>query len=132
MFDVDGYWQDIAAKDRERLRAWFAPSALIRWHCTNEQFTLEEFLLANCDYPGQWHGCVERAETLADHQILTVAHVWNQEKTIACHVVSFFTLQGGRILALDEYWGDDTSPPQWRQHLQLGRKITGQSRAGKP
>ena len=29
----------------------------------------------------------------------------------------------GKILSVDEYWGDDGSAPQWRQELNIGMKI---------
>lgn len=32
----------------------------INWHCTNECFNLDEFVIANCEYPGDWDSTVER------------------------------------------------------------------------
>ena len=36
---------------------------------------------------------------------------------------SFITLKDGLIVAMDEYWADDSEPPQWRQNMNIGRKI---------
>ncbi|MGP1530407.1 MAG: hypothetical protein ACTTI3_08785 [Treponema sp.] len=32
-------------------------------------------------------------------------------------------LKDDKIIAMDEYWGDDGVPPQWRLEKRLGRKI---------
>lgn len=55
-FDIKGFWRDVLTQNREALPAWFAPGAQVLWHCTNERFRLEEFIRANCDYPGDWDG----------------------------------------------------------------------------
>ena len=118
---ADAYWNAVAQQDAETLRAFFAPEAVIRWHCTNEQFDREGFLRANCEYPGAWNGNVERLEVLEDG-LCTAAHIWSSE--ISCHVVSFFRFRAdGLITALDEYWGDDGLPPSWRQAMQLSASI---------
>lgn len=36
------------------------------WHCTNECFNVEEFIRANCEYPGEWEGEVERIEKIGN------------------------------------------------------------------
>ena len=37
---IEAYWDAVARQDEAALRAYFAPDASIRWHCTNEQFDL--------------------------------------------------------------------------------------------
>lgn len=49
------YWKCVAKQDEEKLREYFCKDAYVRWHNTNEQFDVEEFLRANCDYPGSWN-----------------------------------------------------------------------------
>ncbi|EEV19128.1 hypothetical protein TREVI0001_0232 [Treponema vincentii ATCC 35580] len=39
------------------------------------------------------------------------------------HVVSFIKIKDDKIISMDEYWGDDGAPPQWRLEKQLGTKI---------
>ncbi|MBE6885897.1 MAG: nuclear transport factor 2 family protein [Oscillospiraceae bacterium] len=116
------FWQAIAAQEREALRAFFCPDGRIRWHCTNEEFSVEEFLCANCDYPGQWEGSVERILPTEDGMV-TVAQVRDVETGSTFHAVSFFQMEGERIRLLEEYWADDGPPPSWRQALKLGRPI---------
>lgn len=114
------YWDAVARQDAAGLRAFFAPDAVIRWHCTNEEFTLEEFIRANCEYPGDWNGQVERVEMMGDVEV-TAARVWGAGQSF--HASSFFRLRDGLIAALDEYWGDDGEAPGWRREMGIGRGI---------
>lgn len=120
--DVLEYWNAVLRQDREALSVFFWEDAWVNWHNTNEHFTVREFIQANCDYPGQWDGEVERVVELGN-QVITVTWVYNREKTISCHAVSFFCIRDDKIQYVDEYWGDDGSPPRWRQALHIGRPI---------
>ena len=60
------FWADVARQDAAALREWFAPQAEVYWHFTDERFTAEEYIRANCEYPGDWEGAVERAEWTED------------------------------------------------------------------
>lgn len=121
--DIYTYWQAVLDQNAAAMRDFLTPDAVIRWHNTNEQFTAEEFIRANCEYPGDWAGEVLRAETAGD-LIITAVHVYMvRDPAVSFHVVSFLQWKKGRIAAIDEYWGDDGPPPQWRRELGLGRKI---------
>ena len=117
---MNDYWQKVAKQDREGLAMLFTADARIRWHCTNEEFTAEEFIRVNCDYPDEWNGEIERL-VVADGQIITVTRVWS--KTASFHVCSFFRVDDNRISQIDEYWGDDGEAPKWRQEMKIGTKI---------
>ncbi len=118
---IKQYWNCITAQNEEILRKYFHEDACIRWHNTNEQFNVEEFMRANCDYPGNWNGEVERIEQ-AGRIAVTVTRVWTNE--ISFHVTSFFEIINGKIKKLDEYWGDDGVAPQWRQDRHLVKADT--------
>ncbi|MBQ6233151.1 MAG: nuclear transport factor 2 family protein [Clostridia bacterium] len=120
--NLHAYWEAALKQRRDELAACFAPDAIIRWHCTGEMFTVEEFIRANCDYPGEWDGCVERAEQ-TPAGCVTAVRVWPADRSASYHAVSFFTLKNGLIAALDEYWADDGEPPAWRQEMGIGRPI---------
>ena len=125
--DVQAYWDAVLRQDREAMRGHFARDARIRWPNTNEEFTLEEVLTANCDYPGRWAGEVERAEPGAEGPV-TVARVYDRDGSASFHAVSFFRERDGKIQSLVEYWGEDGPPPQWRRERELGRPIgTGEA-----
>ncbi len=116
------FWKDVLKQDAKKIRAYFHPDAAIRWHCTNEHFTLEEFIIANCEYPGEWDGKVERIEQMNDLYV-TVTNVYPTDKSACFHVTSFIRQKEGKIISLDEYWADDGDAPRWRKEKQIGQPI---------
>ena len=78
---------------------------------------------ANCDYPGDWRGQVERIEHIEhiETTIITVTRIWT--KDMSFHVTSFFEIKGEKIKRLDEYWGDDGEAPRWRKDKHIGKSI---------
>ena len=111
-----GFWDVVIAQKADSIRSFFLPDVTIRWHNTNEQFSVEEFIVANCEYPDCWEGKVERIEVVAEDLVISVTRVWPVgRQNESHHAVSFFQLSGGKILCLDEYWGEDGPAPQWRQ-----------------
>lgn len=120
--DIQRFWSAVLEQDRDALAAFFHEDAWVNWHNTNEHFTVPEFIRANCDYPGVWDGEVERI-TEQEGQIITVTHVYDREKTMSLHAVSFFQIRQNKIQSIDEYWGDDGRPPQWRENMHIGRSI---------
>ncbi len=94
----------------------------MNWHCTNEHFTVDEFIIANCEYPGEWDGEVKRVEEKGD-LIIAVANVYPKDRSASFHAVSFIKIKDDKIVAMDEYWADDGLPPQWRTDKNIGTKI---------
>ena len=120
--NIEQFFADVLHQDERALRGWFHPDACIRWICSNERFTVEEYIRANCEYPGEWDGKIERVVREGDH-IIAACHVFPTDRSASFHVVSFLQISGGRIAAMDEYWSDDAPPPQWRLEMGIGRKI---------
>lgn len=116
------YWDAVLRQDGDAIRAYFHPDAWVNWHNTNEHFMLEEFIRANCEYPGDWDGQVEKILSVGS-QVITVTHVFSRDGKLSFHVVSFLRVTDGRIRSIEEYWGDDGLPPQWRQEKGLGVPI---------
>lgn len=58
--DIKKFWNAVLHQDANAIRTYFHSNAWINWHNTNEHFTVEEFIQANCEYPGEWDGKVER------------------------------------------------------------------------
>lgn len=121
-WNVGHYWDAVLRQDRDAIREFFHPDAWVNWHNTDEHFTLEEFIRANCEYPGQWDGTVERVVSTGTCTI-SVTHVFSRDGKLSFHVVSFISMAEGKIRSIDEYWGDDGPPPQWRQEKQIGTPI---------
>lgn len=120
--DIQAYWRAALAQDASAMRSFLHPSAVIRWHCTNECFSAGEFIRANCEYPGSWDGQIERMESLGN-LVITAVRIFPKDTSVSFHCVSFMRLHEGKIIELDEYWGDDGPPPQWRQDMQIGTSI---------
>ena len=120
--NIQAFWQDIISQSREKLPAYFREDAVIRWHCSNEQFTVGEYIRANCDYPGSWLGEIERFEETGNTVILA-GRVFPADRSSSFHVVSFIRLTGGKIREMDEYWADDGEAPAWRRQMKIGRPI---------
>lgn len=120
MIDVYKYWDAALKQDADAMRKFFEKDAVINWHCTNERFTVEEFIQANCTYPGKWGGGIERLERLGD---LFIAAVKVEGEGVCFHAVSFMQTNGDRITGIDEYWGEDGAAPEWRLKKRIGTKI---------
>ena len=120
--DVNAFWHDVLSKNREALPYYFYDDAVIRWWCSNEQFTVSEYIRANCDYPGEWDGELERIEECGNTLILA-GHVFPEDKSTSFHVVSFIRLKNQKICELDEYWADDSDAPPWRKEMKIGKSI---------
>lgn len=122
--NIQAYWSAVLRQDADAIRAYFHPTAFVNWHNTNEHFTVEEFIRANCAYPGDWGGKVEQTITTPTH-IMTATHVYSKDGTRSFHVASLVRVADGKIASIDEYWGDDGDAPMWRQALHLGTTIQG-------
>ena len=120
--DIKAFWNDVISQNRDALASYFCDDAIIRWHCTNEQFTVSEYIKANCDYPGNWTGEIERIEE-AKALIVLVGRVLPADRESSYHVVCFIKLVNGLISEMDEYWADDGEAPAWRKEMNIGKAI---------
>ena len=120
--DLYKFWKDILAQNTDVIKDYFDENAYINWHCTNEHFNVNEFIIANCEYPGDWDGEVERIEKIND-LFITVTHVYSKDKTLSFHVTSFIKVINDKIAAIDEYWADDGIAPKWRLDKHIGKAI---------
>lgn len=119
---VRQYWDDIHRRNWDGLAQYFHEGAVIRWHNTNEQFTADEFIRINAQYPGNWLIKVERL-ACAENLVISVVKVCQDGQSVSFHATSFFEFRDGKIAALDEYWGDDGEAPEWRLDQHIGRPI---------
>lgn len=120
--DIKSFWRDVISQNRTALPSYFCENAVIRWHCSNEQFTVAEYIQANCEYPNEWNGEIERIEETGD-TIVIAGRVFPVDKTASYHVMSFIRLENGLIREMDEYWADDGEAPAWRKEMKIGRPI---------
>lgn len=120
--DYKAFWLDVLSQNRERLPSWFREDAVIRWHCSNEQFTVAEYVRVNCDYPKDWTGEIERVEE-SGNTVILAGRVYPLDRSLSFHVVSFLRIENGKIVEMDEYWADDGEAPDWRREMKIGKPI---------
>ena len=120
--NIQEFWKAVLVQDKQEIRKYFHDNAYINWHCTNEHFNVEEFIIANCEYPGEWDGRIERVEVIND-LIITVVLVFPKDKTASFHVTSFIKIEDDKIILMDEYWADDGEAPRWRLEKCIGKPI---------
>lgn len=106
-------WQAVADQEEAALARFFTPDAEILWPNSGERFDLNGYLRANCDYPGQWTGKVEK---IALDGSYSISRVWSREGT-AARAVTFYQWRNGKIAQMTEYWGDIGPAPDWRTGL---------------
>lgn len=122
MVDIQNFVTAVLQQDAAEMRKFFWPDAYINWHNTNEHFTLEEYIRANCEYPGDWTGEIERIIQAQDMLVVATC-VRSTDFTMSCHCTSFIRLKDDKIACVDEYWGDDGEAPQWRKEKHIGTPI---------
>ena len=112
----------VLAQDEPAISNYFHADAYVNWHCSNEHFSVDEFIIANCEYPGDWDGTIERVERIGNLYI-TAVKVYPKDRSAYFHVVSFIRTENDKIVSMDEYWADDGNPPQWRLDKHIGTPI---------
>jgi len=118
--NMNRYWEYVIKQDAKGLKESFTDDASIKWHDTNEKFTVDEFVRGNCEYPGKWHGEIESLEQY-ENRVITVVRVWADEMSF--RVTSFFKMENGLIKELDEYWSEEGEAPEWRRSMNIGTQI---------
>ena len=122
MMNINKYWKDVLDQNEKAIRTYFDDEAYVNWHCTNEHFSVDEFIVANCQYPGEWTGNVERVEEIND-TIITITRVGLKDNSISFHVTSFFKMINNKIVSIDEYWAEDGQAPIWRLEMHVEKPI---------
>ena len=110
---VENFWRDMDAQRWGELPAYFADDARIDWPNTDEQFDVAGFAEVNHNYPGNWSITIRKLLCADDDTIVSVVQVQDGETSF--HATSFFKFREGKIVSLDEYWGQDEPPPEWRK-----------------
>ncbi len=117
---VNALWHKIGQQTWGELAQYFSEDARIYWRNTNEVFSVDEFLRANSEYPGDWQIRLMKLME-SDDTVISVVQVRLNDSSTSFHATSFFTFQDHKIIKLEEYWGDDGMPPAWRISKHIGR-----------
>ena len=122
MIEIQAFIQAVLQQNRERLREFFCEDAYVNWHGTNERFTVEEYIRANCEYPGTWDGEIESIDRMGD-LFFVVTRVFPMDRSSSFHCVSRICCKEDKICSLDEWWADDGVAPRWRREMNIGVPI---------
>jgi hypothetical protein len=117
LLKVRSFWKDINEQKWDALTKYFAPKAVIKWPNTDEEFTAEDFIRANREYPGKWDIDVIRIDN-TESVIITVALVKLHGGNISFYATSYFEFEGSQITQLTEYWSENCDPPDWRKKMK--------------
>jgi len=121
--NINRFFEMVLSQNEVELQKYFHETACIRWPCTNEVFSVQEYIRANCEYPGAWDGEIERIEEIGN-TIIVVARVFPVDRSSSSHVVSFIKIKDDLIIEMDEYWSDDGLAPEWRKSMNIGKPIS--------
>jgi len=120
LWHVKQFMADVIKQNAEALPNYFTTDATICWHDSNEQFTVAEYIRANCEYPGEWSGEVQRVDAI-DGGLVMVTRIYSDESS---HLVTAFAkMDKGKISRLDEYYSDCGEAPDWRKAMNIGKPI---------
>ena len=114
---VRQFWRLMASNDFASVAQVLAPGFVLDWPQSNERIRgAERFVRMNTDYPahGRWVFTVHRvvgdaAEAASD---VTVT-----DGVQSARALSFFSVAGGRITRIVEYWPEPYAAPAQRAHL---------------
>ena len=121
--NIEAFLKSVVNQNETEMRRFFHKNANIKWHNTNDKFTLDESIKVNCEYPDEWEGKIEKYEKIGNLVIL-VALISSKTKNISFYVTSFLKILDDKIIEVDEYWGDNGVPPKWRIDMNIGSKIS--------
>ena len=114
---VREFWRLMATNDFDSVGAVLAPDFVLEWPQSGERICgPDRFARMNREYPahGPWRFTVHRVVGGAGEAASDVA-VTDGVQT--ARALSFFTLTGGRIVRLVEFWPEAFDPPANRAHL---------------
>jgi ketosteroid isomerase-like protein len=115
---VREFWRLMATNDFASIKAVLSPQFVLEWPQTNERIRgAEDFARMNAEYPtttGRWHFRINHLVAQASTVITRVSVTDGKQKGEA---ISFFTVQGGKITHLLEYWPEPGAAPDNRRHL---------------
>ncbi len=114
---VREFWRLMAANDFASVKQVLAETFVLEWPQTNELIRgPENFARMNSEYPaqGSWSFDIKRLVASATE---VVTHVAVTDGTQAAEAISFFQVEGGRVIRLVEYWPESYTPPSNRAHL---------------
>ncbi|UTH75919.1 nuclear transport factor 2 family protein [Chromobacterium sp. IIBBL 290-4] len=114
---VREFWRLMASNDFEAVKAVLADDLVVDWPQSQERIRgADRYARMNAEYPahGPWRFRINRLVASGD-QVVTQVSLGDGVQS--AEPVSFFTVAGGRIVRLLEYWPQAYPAPENRRHL---------------
>ena len=114
---VRAYWRLMASNDFGSVAAVLAPEFVLEWPQSGERIRgAEQFARMNEEYiaHGPWRFTIRRIVGDASD---VVSDVEITDGVQHARAISFFSVAGGKIARLVEYWPEPYPAPQNRAHL---------------
>ena len=115
---VREFWRLMATNDFASVKAVLSPQFILEWPQSNERIRgAENFGRMNSEYPtltGRWQFKINHLVAQASTVVTRVSITDGKQSAEA---ISFFTVQGGKITHLLEYWPEPYAAPDNRRHL---------------
>jgi limonene-1,2-epoxide hydrolase len=111
------FWRLMATNDFHSVKAVLAQEFVMDWPQSKERIRgAENFARMNAEYPttGRWQFRINRLVASAGEVVTQVSVT---DGTQSAEPVSFFTVVGGKITSLVEYWPESFAAPENRRHL---------------
>jgi ketosteroid isomerase-like protein len=109
---VEALWDAFDRFDFDAAGTLLHDDFVCEWPQSGERIRgRENFVAINQYYPGQWRCTIQRILVCAD-EVVTETQVRDGDEQYTA--ISFFTLAGGKIVHVREYWPDPYPAPEWR------------------
>ncbi len=115
---VRALWAAFQRRDWVAARALLADDLQATWWTSGERFSQADgFVQAQSTYPEGWTINLLDLAPLHDGRVLTLVRVDHPPGVFFATSIS--RVDGGHIVAIDEYWGTFERPPAWREAAGL-------------
>ena len=114
---VREFWRLMETNDFQSVKQVLADDLVVEWPQSKERIRgAENFARMNAEYPthGRWRF---RINQLVADRNRVVTQVSVTDGTQSAEPISFFTVAGGKIVHLLEYWPEAFAPADNRRHL---------------
>ena len=111
------FWRLMATNNFSSVASVLADEFVLEWPQTGERIRgAERFVRMNHEYPakGLWRFTINR---LIGAEVEAVSDVTVTDGVRTDRAITFFTVAGGKVTRLVEFWPEPSSPAQNRAHL---------------